>query len=541
VWRKYLDSSLIVLIGLVLILRLFIETSLKNFGPLGSHKIGDLSIDIIIFVVAVLYFIKGTFLKEKIIFPRAWIILAMFGGICTISVFYSLDRPTSILSVTDLWGFILLMLVLANLLNSFRRIRVIIYFLLTVAVLASGEAIYEYLFQLPWYLAHANPQMIEGHRDLAQLILTHRTPTLFLWPNTMAGFLIMVFPLTVGLFLNTPRQSYKGLWAVIGCILMYTLYIELSISSWVSLFLAASFSLVFLKKSLKPHVYQWVLSGLLLLALLVSVVIIKKISFSHSNSFFSRQEFLSNAYYLIINHPIIGNGWSSFGTASAPYAKGIYGLTNYVHNTYIQIIAEVGLLGFLAFIIFLIYLGKDTLPLINHNKYHWLLLAVLTGISACMLDNLSSYTMLLPNVALYWWVLVGILLAFQANINPGQGSSIAGVRSKLFLIAASVVLGCMAFRFIGAEYDYFTALPFIHANINQQEAVTLFQKADSLNGWDKKFELGQAVAYYELYNRSADKKYLKLAHETVLKTMGQASLGDERQAILEKIDEALRI
>jgi hypothetical protein len=272
--------------------------------------------------------------------------------------------------------------------------------------------------------------------------------------------------------------------------------------------------------------------------LLAVAVTIKKISFSNLNSYYSRQEFLIHAFYLIKKHPIIGNGWSSFGTASAPYAKSINGLTNYAHNTYIQIISEVGLLGFLVFMVFLFLLWKDAWAMVRHTKYQWLVLAVLTGLVACMLDNFFSYTMLLPNVALYWWVLVGIVFSFQAITKPSQGIVIGGIRSKIFLIAASLGLACMAFRCAGAEYYYFKALPYIHANINQETAITLFQKADGLNPWDKKFELGEAVAYYELFNRSADKEFLELAHETALRTMGQASLGAERQFILGEINAA---
>jgi len=536
--RAFLDKVFVGLLGLCLIARLFIETSLKNFGPLGAHKIGDLSIDLFVMALVFLYFLKKLILNEKIILPWAWLILVLFGCICTASIFYSIDVPTSILGVFDLWAFIFLVGLLINLLDSLKNIQIIVFFLMAVALMASGEALYEYFFQLPWYIAHANPQMLNGHRDLEQLILTHRTPTLFLWPNTMAGFLIMVLPLCAALFVQASQIRYKILSALIGGILIYTLFIELSISTWISLFLAVGILVIYFKDHfLNKNSSKWVMGGVALLALGVVVVVIKKISFSYSNSFSSRQDFFMNAFYLIGQHPLRGNGWSSFGTASAPFAQNANGLTNYAHNSYIQIFAETGLLGFFVFTVFLVFLWKDAMLLIKEKKYRWLLLGLWTAIAACMLDNSFSYTMLLPNSALYWWVIVGISLSLQAVIEPSR-SIIVGMRSKIFFAVASLCLLGMGFRFTQAEYYYFTALPYIHANIEGKKAVTLFQKADALNPWDKKFELAESVAYYELFSNSGDKKYLELAHETVLKTMGQASLGAERQAVLDRITTA---
>jgi len=536
---KNLDIMFIALTGLLLLARLFIECSLKTFGALGAVKIGNLLISVAAFVLVSMYFLKKTIFKEKIIVPKGWIVLALFGIICTLSIFYSIDAPSSLSSAIYLWSCIFLIVMLVNLLDSIKRIKVIFLFFIAVGLIASVEAIGEYFFQLPWYLAHANPQMLEGHRDVAQLVQTHRTPTLFMWPNTFCGFLIMVLPLAAALGLGTQKLSTKLRMGVLCVIFLYALFIELSISCWLSLFLATLIFSFYLMQDMKvTQLKSWVMMTVSALGLILTVVVIKKFNFSHMNSFSSRMQFLNHAYYLIKNHPFIGNGWDSFGTASAAYAKDINGWTNYAHNSYVQIFSELGLYGIVNFTLFLVCLWKAA-RLILTPKYHehrWLILGLLIAISSCLIDNCFSYTMLKASTAFYWWVLVAVLFSLKEFFEPLTGSLILSFRLKLVLVATVIFLSSFSYTLMAAEYDYFIALPDIHSNINQQEALRLFQEGGRLNPWDKKFELAQAVVYEEMFYQTRDKSFLNKAHEMALMTMGQASLGAERQAVLDRVD-----
>lgn len=535
----HLDKFLLMALGMALCWRIFCEKFLQGFGPLGSNKLGNLSMSAIILLITTIYLIKRTCLKEGIILPKACWAMMVFGLICSVSVCYSVDVPGSLHAVVFLWSFIFLVMMLVNILGSLENIKIIIYFLMLIAGIASMEALYEYFFQLPWYLSHTTPQMLVGHRDLVQLLRTHRTPTLFFWPNSLSGFLIMVLPMTIG-FAFIAKESFSRIrLTFLSLIIVAALYLELTISCWIGLLLACLLMLFLTRRRFsKTNLRLWLGVGILILVMLSMVVIVKKLGFSQSNSFSSRLVFVSDAAALIMKHPIVGNGWNSFGIASAPYANGIDQWANYAHNSYLQIFSETGLLGILSFIVFLFFLGKAMGTLKNQeHPLQLVILGVLIGALACLVDNCFSYTMLLPNTAIYWWVMVAVVLALYEYFRPTSNGWMSFLNARMVLIAANVFLFVFSWRLMQAEYDYFTALPFIHQSAHEESAIALFKKGSKLNPWDKKFELAEAVAYEELFYRTQNRDYLTTARQLVSQTMGQASLGQERQALMNRLSQ----
>jgi len=536
---EHLDKLILLATGGLLGWRLCCEKSLQAFGPLGSNKLGNLLISSMILAITSFYFMKQVLLKKQIILPKACGALIVFGTICSISVFYSVDIPGSLQAVVFLWSFILLVVMSVNLFRSLENIKIILFFLMLIAAVASLEALYEYFFQLPWYLSHTTPQMLVGHRDLVQLLQTHRTPTLFFWPNSLSGFLIMIFPMTIVFALMAQSAFSKMRWTVLGAIIIAALYIELTISCWLGLLLAASLLLFSVRKRFsKKNLHVWLKIGLLPLAILSMVVMVRKIGFSHDNSFFSRMVLTKTAMALIMKHPFIGSGWNSFAIASAVYTNGIDQWSSYAHNSYLQIFGETGLVGISSFVLFLFFLGRAIWTLKDQeHSFQGVILAILAGVMACLFDNCFSYTMLLPNTAIYWWMMVAIVLSLYEYFRPSPKDMMKSMRPRIILISVNLLFFIFSCRLIEAEYDYFTALPFIHQSVNQESAIVLFKKGGQLNPWDKKFELAEAVAYEELFYRTKDRIYLKTARDLVSQTMMQPSLGEERRALINRLNQ----
>ena len=62
-----------------------------------------------------------------------------------------------------------------------------------------------------------------------------------------------------------------------------------------------------------------------------------------------RKIFWKNAFETFLSHPLFGIGINS----TIPYSELTYGTHNYVHNVYLEVLSETGIVGFLPFILFI--------------------------------------------------------------------------------------------------------------------------------------------------------------------------------------------
>jgi len=99
------------------------------------------------FLLCFFFILKKTILRENIRFPRA-LGFRRFCVAASLSIFHSIDAPSSILYIFDLW---------ASFLSCFpgqspfqvRSIKIIIGILLALMLIASANAAYEYCISFP--------------------------------------------------------------------------------------------------------------------------------------------------------------------------------------------------------------------------------------------------------------------------------------------------------------------------------------------------------------------------------------------------------
>jgi hypothetical protein len=275
--------------------------------------------------------------------------------------------------------------------------------------------------------------------------------------------------------------------------------------------------------------------------ILIAFFFSQKMNLPHGNSLNARWQYFTSACCLIKLHPILGSGWRSYGIANVPFIKNINGRSDFVHNSYLQIWAEIGIFGLMAFLSFLWLLGKDSIKLFDerHHQNCWLAGAIVAGIVGCMVDNLFSYTMIKPQVALFWWVLCALAISLKENLITRTPALKNQMLFKKIFLVLTIVGGIMTVRLTLAEFYFFTAVDNIHRDMQYEQAELLCRKAHGLNPWDKKFDLARAFALYGSFAQSHDIHTLLLAREAALLSEGQISLGSEREAILKNINDAL--
>ena len=531
-----LDNLFLTFCGLTLLARLFLQPSLNKLETLGQEHIATLLNCLIILAITFLFIIKKTIVKENLRLPKVLGPLALFCLIASFSISYSIDAPSSLLFGFDLWGSLCFMIVLVNLLKSVKNIEWIIGVLIALMILSSAHTAYEHLVILPKIMAQ-NPQG-DTERGLLQLIASHRSPTLFGWPNILAGFLVMTLPLTMTFL--TPRRP-RVIKTLAGCALilgLYALIITMTISSWISLLVAAGiFVFIFKKTSVNRQAKIWIALILSLIFAVMIFTVIKKTTLPGANSADARSQYFISSCCLIKLHPFIGSGWRSFGVANVPYIKDINGRSFFAHNSYLQIWTELGILGLAAFGGFLWMMWKDILILIQERRSEnfWLIAALIAGIGGCMVDNVFSYTMIKPQIAFFWWVLCALLIALKENLKASDCMLKYQATWKKIILIMTLAGGIMCGRLALAEYDFFTAVHYIHQGTQLEAAEILCRKAKELNPWDKKFDLARAYALYSTYNSNHDIQTLLQARDAALSTEGQVSLNFEREALLNEL------
>jgi len=179
-------------------------------------------------------------------------------------------------------------------------------------------------------------------------------------PNVLAGFLVISLTLILYQFLKGPflRSKAGPYWITfylsstfLGLI---TLFLTFSLSAWLAFLLITVPSLLLL---IYPKIKALMISsGLILIVLSLSL----RFSFLAPESSFSRRSQLNKiSWQMFLNHPLSGIGLNNFTVSMEKYGY-VTATTRFlqpVHNIYLLILSETGLIGLAGFI-YLLYKGR---------------------------------------------------------------------------------------------------------------------------------------------------------------------------------------
>ncbi len=209
-------------------------------------------------------------------------------------------------------------------------------------------------------------------------------------PNVLGGYLAILLP-----WLVFSIKRIKGKFAISYMLLTIScsaaaLYLSFSRSAWFAgiLGLLAVFGLIFRKRKSLPSLFYSLLPS------------------AYSLSFLRRAELNWIALEMIKNNPLLGVGLNNFTIAMDKYGK-ISGWVRFlqpVHNVYLLIASEIGLLGLVLFLCLLFSAFRLLL-----RKKNYLLLISLTQIALLCLSDHYFWT--LQQTCLFFWLLVGLVFS----------------------------------------------------------------------------------------------------------------------------------
>lgn len=253
--------------------------------------------------------------------------------------------------------------------------------------------------------------------------------------NNLAMFLELLLPLCLSLFISVSVSStVRGLALLAFGTGTVAMIFTLSRLGWASLAVALGLVLLIQFRShslwVKRRFSALLITGLVSLAVILVLrdSIYLRLTDSSPYSFIFRRNMMLIAAKMLKAQPIIGTGLNNFMLSKPRYTP--IGIPNYklpVHNVYLLVAAETGLLGFLAFAWLLITTLRVTWRAVklSHGIHAASSRGLFAGIVATLfVDSMLGWAWRFDVNYMLFWFIVGFLLSL-INISRNSKMSVA--------------------------------------------------------------------------------------------------------------------
>ncbi|HPT39211.1 MAG TPA: O-antigen ligase family protein [Candidatus Omnitrophota bacterium] len=313
-----------------------------------------------------------------------WPLSLFYLALC-LSVIFSQDRSNSLALVYQYLNGLGLLWVAVSLSekNKLLTIRTLILAGLAVSLLS----LYHYFFGFSHVLDYSSANNLTSPFILDYL-QRKRAFFPFVTPGALGGYLAMIFFLVL---------ACKNRFWPAGLIFT-ALLLTKSLGAFLSLLCALVVYLGVQGKLKKNHFR--ILAGLLLL-LIIMIVWRSSTQKEHLQPVFSalmRINYWQESLAIIKGHPFVGIGLGNFNLPNSRYA----------HNAYLQIWAEMGILGLASFLWMIAVIFRNCLKKLAQLPDKKQIAGLLAASSVFLIHNLFDFTFFLPEIALVWWVILGL-------------------------------------------------------------------------------------------------------------------------------------
>jgi len=347
------------------------------------------STGLLVFLSVWFFYKKGLSIRKihTVKYPLILFCLALI-----ISIAFSINKFNSLSEIYKYATAIILFLIVASLSfeNKTRIIRIIIFAGFIISLLA----IYQYFFGFKHILEYALHNNISSPFIL-DYIGRKRIFFPFVTPNTLASYLIMIIALTL-----TDKRNF---WFVIP--LSFALLLTKSLGGLLSIFLGLIIYF-YLRDKLNKRKVVFFFLGLLII---IGVIFIMRTAAQkqHIQPIFStimRLNYWKDTLRIIKAWSLTGVGLGNFNLAQSRYA----------HNSYLQIWAEMGILGIISFLWLAIAVFRSGFETLKVSLSRKQTAGLMTASAVFLIHNLIDFSFFLPEVALIWWVILGLLHKTQS-------------------------------------------------------------------------------------------------------------------------------
>jgi O-antigen ligase len=297
---------------------------------------------------------------------------------------------------------ILMIIHLINGIEKKKDLYTLIDFIIVIGFMTAFYAFYQYFSGEP---------MGSGWVDPSSNI-SIRVFSTFENPNLYAEYLIMIIPLTFARILSVDGKK-KIIHVFIGMTLLVALLLTFSRGGWLGLVFAIGVLVLLLKKDLIIKLIPVGIVGMFFLPNSIMMRIKSIGSLSDSSNFY-RFQIWENSINIIKDFFVtgVGLGFESFRSISSLYIKDFS--PYHAHNTYLELMIEVGVLGLILFIWLLGKLLKDIrYQKISQDKIFTV--ALFSGIAGLFIHGVAEHILYNPKIIFQFWLITGLLITFNVK------------------------------------------------------------------------------------------------------------------------------
>jgi putative inorganic carbon (HCO3(-)) transporter len=264
------------------------------------------------------------------------------------SVFAATDRALAMFEIMIALEVFLLYLYVANVTTSIDDVSFIVRILLIGLIVQSAIMLAQIGGALPDFDAY-------GIRARAAFAGDSRVSGTIGSPNPAAAYLAMMMTLSLGVMLSNAKRRDKALAGAALAMATLPLIFTQSRGGWVAFVTGAAIMVIVGGRRLARRTLTLAAVTLLVLVLPFGSFVQQRLSGDDNGSSAARMPLNHLAGAMIESHPVAGVGANNFATAMTPYARRAFGgeFLYTVHNKYLLVWAETGIVGLIAFLWFL--------------------------------------------------------------------------------------------------------------------------------------------------------------------------------------------
>ncbi len=388
---------------------------------------------------------KSTFFRTPLDVPLITFFLCL-----TVSALQSVNSALSLNHTYEFMSCVLLYFIITNNIKTRRERRAVILALYLSVTLVCLYGIYQYF----WGLDNARRIVSLNHfgeypPEFIARLATEKAFSTFVYPPALAGFLVLVMPLSLSLCLGGRNRTGKTrfsqlFWvpASVGMTLLILSCLTLTFSKagWLSALLSmVVFAYVWfavIKRRKKTIVISALLIPIVIFVLLLVSGCLPKVTLSgFASSFSVRLGYWKAVPSMVKDHPFLGSGPATFGTIYPAHRPLLAHETQMAHNNYLQVLVETGIAGFLAFLWLWARFLKRGIKLIKYHRQKVLVLGCFAGIVGFLIQSLVDFGLYIPGITMTMFLLMA-LMETQEEPLPTQKAN----TTKLTKIALTVII-----------------------------------------------------------------------------------------------------
>jgi len=335
--------------------------------------------------------------------------------------------------------------------------------------------------------------------------------------NVLASFLVFTMPVSVGFIFESSNRKLRILISLIAVLSLVALIFTRTRGAWLG-FIGAMFFFTWAKVESEGGIGR-VLSHLLrrrsvifIFCFVICLGLLMRWDYRKPSSF--TKKFLSIADLkdpatrhrfvmwrtgidLIKENPVFGTGAGTFKKIHPKYQSkylrtkkyGMFeGLSRFIHNDYLEMAADTGLLGlgtFLWLVATLYWIGIRRLKELNKLKYPpGFLIIILSSVTAVLIHSFFHYSLYLPATGMLFWFWLGLLNSGGPKLEKSKGNIHPSIIKRSLILFITLLLLVWTVRPFVASL-YFDKAGYYSMRGEYDMAIAMYSKSIRYNPHDE--------------------------------------------------------